>query len=101
MGTAAWDDVSWGAKTWSGTSWNENAEEWPAEAMSAQTWAWPEEAMLELQSNEVMVDYRVYNIPPGFTDKTLGQQREAAAVYHARRFRECTATLVPTVWEVW
>ena len=76
MGTAAWDDVSWGATSWGGTSWNENAEEWPAEAMSAQTWAWPEEATLELQSNEVVVDYRVYNIPAEFTEKTWANKEK-------------------------
>ena len=76
MGTAAWDDVSWGATSWGGTSWNENAEEWPAGAMSAQTWAWPQEAMSELQSNEVMVDYRVYNIPPEFTEKTWANKEK-------------------------
>ena len=58
MGTQ-WDDVSWGAVSWGGAAWNENAEEW----------AWSEEAMLELQSNEVLVDYQVYNIPAGFTEK--------------------------------
>ena len=32
--------------------------------------------MLELQSNEVMVDYRVYNIPPEFTKKTWANKEK-------------------------
>ena len=60
MGTAAWDDVSWGAVSWGGAAWNENADEW-----SSQTWE-------PLQSNEVLVDYQIYNIPAGFTEQKLG-----------------------------
>ena len=76
MATAAWDGASWAGASWASTSWDENAEEWPAEAMSSQKWTWPEEAMSELQSNEVMVDYQVYNIPPGFTDKTWANKEK-------------------------
>ena len=86
MATAAWDGASWAGASWASTSWDENAEEWPAEAMSAQLWTWQEEAMSELQSNEVMVDHRVHNIPPQFSEKNLGHQREANSLYHLRLY---------------
>ena len=100
MATAAWDGASWAGASWASTSWDENAEEWPAEAMSAQSWTWPDEAMSELQSHEVIVDHRLYDIPPEFSEKTWAN-REATRLYLLRRFRECKAPLKPPVWEVW
>ena len=49
---AQWDDVSWGAGSWSGAAWNNNAGEWGYNES--------EDAMVELQSNEVLVDHQAY-----------------------------------------
>ena len=68
MGTQ-WEDASWGARSWSGAAWNENAGEWGYNES--------DDAMVELQRNEVLVDHQAYTYPKGFNDKTWAISEKA------------------------
>ena len=57
-----WEDAPWRSRSWIGAAWNENSDDWG--------YTESDDAMVDLQRNEVLVDHQTYTIPTGFNDKT-------------------------------
>ena len=64
-----WEDAPWRSRSWIGAAWNENSDDWG--------YTESDDAMVDLQRNEVLVDHQVYTYPKGITPKEWANSEKA------------------------